>query len=65
VIFLVISATLDGLGRLISQRPPGSARAVQACAEALPVADDAADAVMALLTVHHWDGLEAGAASWS
>jgi SAM-dependent methyltransferase len=47
---------------MISQRPPGSARAVQARAEALPVADHAADAVMALLTVHHWDGLEAGAA---
>ncbi len=47
---------------MISQRPAGSARAVQACAEALPVADDAADAVMALLTVHHWANLEAGAA---
>jgi len=47
---------------MISQRPAGSAPAVQARAEALPVADAAADAVMALLTVHHWAGLEAGIA---
>ncbi|HTJ36318.1 MAG TPA: methyltransferase domain-containing protein [Dactylosporangium sp.] len=47
---------------MIGQRPAGSARVVQARAEALPVADDAADAVMALLTVHHWADLEAGIA---
>jgi hypothetical protein len=35
---------------------------VQARAESLPIADNAADAVMALLTVHHWTDLEAGAA---
>jgi hypothetical protein len=35
---------------------------VQARAEALPVADDAADAVMALLTVHHWADIKAGIA---
>jgi SAM-dependent methyltransferase len=47
---------------MIRQRPVGAARVVQACAEALPLADDAADAVMALLTVHHWSDVEAGIA---
>lgn len=47
---------------MIAQRPAGSAPALQASAEAIPLADDSADAVMALLTVHHWDDLEAGIA---
>jgi len=47
---------------MIEQRPPGSAPAVRAWAEALPVADGAADAAMAVLTVHHWDDLAAGLA---
>ncbi|MDW6062397.1 methyltransferase domain-containing protein [Streptomyces sp. FXJ1.4098] len=45
---------------MIAQRPPGSAPAVQAVAERLPLRDNAADAVMALLTVHHWTDLAAG-----
>ncbi|MEU9367160.1 methyltransferase domain-containing protein [Streptomyces avermitilis] len=45
---------------MIAQRPAGSARALQASAESIPVADDSADAVMAILTVHHWTNLEAG-----
>ncbi|MER6345107.1 class I SAM-dependent methyltransferase [Streptomyces sp. NPDC001595] len=45
---------------MIAQRPAGSARAVQASAESIPLADDSAAAVMALLTVHHWSDLEAG-----
>ncbi|MFI7413722.1 methyltransferase domain-containing protein [Streptomyces sp. NPDC049627] len=45
---------------MISQRPPGAAPAVQAVAERLPLRDNAADAVMALLTVHHWADLRAG-----
>lgn len=44
------------------QRPAGAAPVVQARAEALPAADGAADAAMALLTVHHWADLEAGVA---
>ncbi|MFJ3205719.1 class I SAM-dependent methyltransferase [Streptomyces sp. NPDC086989] len=35
-------------------------RALQASAEAIPLADDSADAVKALLAVHHWTDLEAG-----
>ncbi|MBO4274693.1 class I SAM-dependent methyltransferase [Microbispora triticiradicis] len=47
---------------MIAQRPPGAAPAVRARAEALPLADDVADAVMAILTVHHWSDLAAGIA---
>lgn len=47
---------------MIKQRPAGAAQAVQAPAEALPIVDNAADAVMALMTVHHWSDLEAGIA---
>jgi SAM-dependent methyltransferase len=45
---------------MLSQRPPGSASAVQAMAEALPFADRCADAAMAVLTVAHWTDLERG-----
>lgn len=45
---------------MIAQRPAGSARVVRASAESIPLADNSADAVMALLTVHHWTDLEAG-----
>ncbi|WP_406177198.1 class I SAM-dependent methyltransferase [Streptomyces sp. NBC_00996] len=45
---------------MIAQRPRRSAPAVQAVAENLPLHDNAADAVMALLTVHHWTDLTAG-----
>ncbi|MFJ3667039.1 class I SAM-dependent methyltransferase [Streptomyces sp. NPDC090106] len=45
---------------MIAQRPPGSAPALRAGAEAIPLPDDSADAAMALLTVHHWDDLERG-----
>jgi SAM-dependent methyltransferase len=39
---------------MIGQRPAGAARAVQASAEALPFADRSFDAVMAVLSDHHW-----------
>lgn len=39
---------------MLAQRPPGAAPAVQARAEALPFADRAFDATMAVLTLHHW-----------
>lgn len=39
---------------MISQRPAGSAPAVQAGAESIPLADDSCDAALAVLTLHHW-----------
>jgi SAM-dependent methyltransferase len=47
---------------MIAQRPPDAAPAVRAGAEELPFADDAFDAAMAVLTVHHWPDREAGLA---
>lgn len=39
---------------MLGQRPVGAAPAVQASAEALPFADGAFDAAMAVLSDHHW-----------
>ena len=39
---------------MIAQRPPGSAPAVQATAEHIPLPDGACDAALASLTIHHW-----------
>jgi SAM-dependent methyltransferase len=39
---------------MIAQRPPGSAPVVQGYAEALPFRDGSFDAVLGVLTVHHW-----------
>ncbi|MFG2938488.1 class I SAM-dependent methyltransferase [Streptomyces sp. NPDC048282] len=47
---------------MIEQRPPGAAPAVRGIAERLPLRDGAVDAVMALLTVHHWGDPAAGIA---
>lgn len=47
---------------MIAQRPPGSAPAVRATAERLPLCSDAVDAALAVLTVHHWRDLERGVA---
>ncbi len=47
---------------MIDQRPAGAAPAVAAVAEALPLADDAVDAALAVLTVHHWSDVAAGVA---
>src|SRR3954470_3129622 len=47
---------------MIAQRPPGAAPAVRASAEALPFADDAFDAAMAVLAVHPWPDPAAGLA---
>lgn len=40
---------------MAAQRPPHRAPAVRAQADALPFRDDAFDAAMAILTLHHWD----------
>ncbi len=45
---------------MIAQRPGGSAPAVQAVAEHIPLRDRCADAAMAVLTVHHWSDVAAG-----
>lgn len=47
---------------MIAQRPPGSASAVQAVAERLPIRSNAVDAALAVLTVHHWGDLAQGIA---
>lgn len=43
-----------------AQRPAGAAPAIAARAEALPLDDDAVDAAMACVTIHHWEPLESG-----
>jgi SAM-dependent methyltransferase len=45
-----------------AQRPPDAAPAIDARAEALPLDDDAVDAAMACITVHHWRPPQAGLA---
>jgi SAM-dependent methyltransferase len=45
-----------------AQRPPDAAPALAARAEALPFDDDAFDAAMASVTIHHWESPEAGLA---
>lgn len=55
-----VVTALEPSAEMISQRPPGSAKAYQGAAEDLPFADDQFDAAMAVLTVHHWSDLEAG-----
>jgi SAM-dependent methyltransferase len=47
---------------MVAQRPIGAAPAVRALADALPFADGAFDAAMAILTVHHWPDAAAGLA---
>jgi SAM-dependent methyltransferase len=44
---------------MAAQRPPDRVPAVRASADALPYRDDAFDAAMAILTVHHWDEKQA------
>jgi SAM-dependent methyltransferase len=45
---------------MLQQRPRKAAPAAQAIAERLPFRDDAFDAAMAILTVHHWSDQHAG-----
>ena len=47
---------------MVGQRLAGAAPAVQAVAEALPFADGAFDAALAVLTTHHWTDPAAGLA---
>ena len=45
-----------------AQRPRDAAPAIAARAEALPLDDDAVDAAMACVTIHHWEPPQAGLA---
>jgi SAM-dependent methyltransferase len=45
---------------MVAQRPPAAAPAVPACAEALPFPDSSFDAVMAVLSDHHWEDRASG-----
>jgi SAM-dependent methyltransferase len=54
------TVAVEPSGEMIRQRPPGAAPAVQAVAESLPVADGAVDAVLAVLTTHHWTDPDRG-----
>lgn len=47
---------------MIAQRPPGAAPALEGVAEALPLYDKSVDAAMGVLTIHHWQDLDAGLA---
>lgn len=45
---------------MLDQRPVGAAPALRGVAEALPIADGAVDAALAVLTTHHWTDASAG-----
>lgn len=47
---------------MIGQRPLGSAPAIRAMAEHIPLRDNCAEAALAVLTIHHWSDLAAGIA---
>lgn len=47
-------AAVEPSAVMIAQRPPGTAPAVRAAAEALPFGEHRFDAAMALWTIHHW-----------
>ncbi|MCP4382711.1 MAG: methyltransferase domain-containing protein, partial [Hyphomicrobiales bacterium] len=47
---------------MIAQRAPSDAAVVRASAEALPFADNAFDAAMAVLTIQHWSDKKKGVA---
>lgn len=45
---------IEPSAEMIAQRPAGAGPAVQGSAESLPFEDDSFNAVMAVLTIHHW-----------
>jgi SAM-dependent methyltransferase len=47
-------------GVMIAQRPHDAAPVIQAPVEQLPMADQTVDAAMAILTLHHWESVQAG-----
>ena len=57
-----IVTALDPSAAMIAQRPPSDATVVLGRAEDLPFGDDAFDAAIAVLTVHHWTDIARGLA---
>lgn len=55
-------AAVDPSAVMLEQRHPSAAPAVRGVAEALPFHDDAFDAAMLILTIHHWSDWRAGLA---
>lgn len=53
-------ASIEPSRTMLGQRSAGRDRATQGVAEALPFADDAFDATMGVLTMHHWHDRVAG-----
>jgi SAM-dependent methyltransferase len=53
---------LDPSDVMIAQRPDGAAPVMRGRAEAIPLRDDSVDAVMAILSDHHWADRAAGIA---
>ena len=51
---------IDPSGEMLAQRAPDAGPAVRAVAEKLPFGNYVFDAVMAVLTVHHWEDRLAG-----
>lgn len=45
---------------MTDQRVSGTAPVLKATVEQLPLADQTVDAAMAILTLHHWENIEAG-----
>jgi SAM-dependent methyltransferase len=57
-----IVIAVDPSDVMLAQRSPGTTRCVRARAESLPFRDKCVDAVMAVLTVHHWSQQRRGIA---
>lgn len=57
-----IVTAVEPSAEMIAQRPASTATLVQGSAESLPFEDEVFEAVMAVLTVHHWADKEKGMA---